>query len=310
MVKSERRHERLGLRYSKIFVFIASLACVAILLVLLAWQLFPSSPFRTTVLLAGNPTLVVSWDGARKHVTIIEFPASVSITGLTGVGEYSLESLWKLGDIDTKDKALLADSMGETLAVSIPWYIGPTDGVVKNIFTIANIANLLMGKYRTNISLRVFLPLAMATQSLRSDAFEKFTVSHTSAVVKKELADGSTGEFIDGNRLDVVLGTHLEEEDVRRESLRVLVYNTTSTQTLGRRMERRVSRAGALVVGIGNDSPAVGRCVMSGTKEKLETKTATYFQQFFHCEAKIGQSVRSDLELRVGSDFEKLYVPR
>jgi hypothetical protein len=167
----------------------------------------------------------------------------------------------------------------------------------------------MMGKFRTNLSLQTFLPLVLATQSLRTDAFEKFDVGDTPAVVKKELADGTTGEFIDRDRLDVVLGTRLEEEDVRSQSLRVMVYNTTPTQTLGRRMERRVSRAGALVVGIGNDSPAVGRCVVSGTKEKLETKTAKYFQQFFHCQTKIGESVRSDLELRVGSDFEKLFLP-
>lgn len=75
-------------------------------------------------------------------------------------------------------------------------------------------------------------------------------------------------------------------------------------------MERRVSRAGALVVGIGNDAQTVGRCIVSGSKEKLETKTAIFFMQFFGCETKVGESVRSDVELRVGSDFEKLFVPR
>jgi hypothetical protein len=125
MVKSERRYHRLGLRYSKVFVFLAGFAGVAIFLVMLLWQLFPSSDFRTTVLLAGNPMSVVSWDGVRKHVTIIELPAAVAITGLTGVGEYSLQSLWKLGELDTKDRALLADSLGELLAIPVPWYIGP-----------------------------------------------------------------------------------------------------------------------------------------------------------------------------------------
>ncbi len=318
MVNKERRHERLGLRYSKVFIFLASVACVAILLVLLAWQLFPSSSFRTTVLLVGSPMLVVSWDGQRKHVTVIEVPASTSISGITGVGEYSLESLWKLGEFDARDKGLLADSLGDTLAVAIPWYSGPKSGdlasqsaveaSIRKTFSMSNVVALLLGKYRSNISFQTFLLLAMTTQGLRTDAFERFNVASTSAVVGKELADGATAQFIDRDRLDVILGTRLEEEAVRAESLRVMVYNTTPTQTLGKRMERRVSRAGALVIGIGNDKPAVGRCVVSGSKAKLKSKTAIYFMQFFHCEARNGESFRSDLELRVGTDFEKLFL--
>ncbi|MBI3577241.1 hypothetical protein HY086_04350 [Candidatus Gottesmanbacteria bacterium] len=307
----QRKHYRLGIRYANVFVFLAGFAGLALLLVLLLWQLFPASPFRTTVLLAGNPVRVASWDGTRKHVTVIAFPASVAITGLTGVGEYSLESLWKLGELDKRDKGLLADSVGEALAVPIPWYIGPTGASsVREIFSLRNIFGIVTGKFRTNLSLQIFLPLALATQSLRTDAFEELNVADTPAVVQKELADGTSEQFIDGDRLDVVLGTRLEEEDVRTQSLRVMIYNTTATQTLGRRMERRVSRAGALVVGIGNDSPAVGRCIVSGPKEKLETKTTIFFTQFFGCETKVGESIRSDLELRVGSDFEKLFVPR
>ncbi len=307
MVKSQRRYNRLGLLY----------ASFAILLVFLLKHLFPSSPFRTTVLLVGNPMLVASWDGRKKHVTVIELPSAITISGMRRVGEYSLESLWKLGELDTKNKALLADSLGETLGVVIPWYHGPKIGElpdqpvaetsIRKMFSIGNALALVMGRYRSNLPLQTFLPLALATQGLRTEAFEKLDVGKTSAIVQKELADGTTLGLLDMDRLDVVLGTRLEEEDVRVESLRVMVYNTTTMPTLGRRMERRISRAGALVVGIGNDSPTVGRCIILGRREALNSKTVRYIAHFYSCSVKEGETSRSDIEVRVGEEFEKRF---
>lgn len=300
-----RRHERLGIRYLRVFTALAAVAGVAVVLVLIAWQFFPASPFRTTVLLAGDPMVVASWDGERKRVSLIEIPASVTITGITGVGEYSLESLWRLGELDAKNKNLLVDSLSDVLAVPIPWYIG--EAPLSALFRPETIWKILSRQYRSNLPIRVLLPILVATRMLRSDAFSTLTLAHSPAIVQKERADGTTVDFLDINRLDAIFGTLLEEEAVRAESLRVMIYNTTQTPTLGRRMERRISRAGALVVGVMNDTPAVERCVVFVTKEKLQSKTAVFLKQFFHCETKEGGSIRSDIEVRVGRDFERLF---
>ena len=301
-----RRHERLGIRYSKIFAVFAGVATVSSFLVLLAWQFFPTSSFRTTVLLVGNPMMVASWDGARKHVTVIRIPPTVSITGLNGVGEYSLESLWKLGDIDKNNRTLLSDSLGETLAIAIPWYIGLTDGDIKKVFSVANAPNMLMGRHPTNMPLSVFLPLALATQNFRTDAVDELTISDA-LLMKQERPDGSSISFLDPDTVDRMAGTQFEEETIRKESLRVAVKNTTPTPSLGRRMERRIARAGALVVEVGNDEQTIEECRVFGSKKNLKSYTATFLRQFYSCELLEGESKRADLDVRVGREFEKLF---
>lgn len=305
-----RRHERLGLRYSKVFVFLAGLACVAILLALLAWQFFPTSPFRTNILLAGDPMMVVSWDGRRGRLTQVTLPASIYINGLSGTGEYSLESLWKLGVIDAKNRSLLSDSVSDVLAIPIPWYIGTQkQTTVKDVFSFSGLLKRATGQYRTNMPLRLFLPMVVSLANIRTDAIDDQSRIGTEGIAMRQRADGSTISFLDPDAVDRLAGTQFEEETIRKESLRVAVKNTTSTPTLGRRMERRIVRAGAIVVDVGNDEQILDRCQVFGSKKNLKSYTAEFLRLFYFCDFLEGESKRADLEVRVGGDFAARYRP-
>ncbi len=319
MVKSDQRYQRLGIRYSKVFVFFAGFGCVAILLALVIRQLLPASPFRTNILLVGNPMLLASYDTAKEHVAIVEIPAVTTITGITGVGEYSLESLWRLGKLDTHNQNILPDSLSEALAVPVTWFVGPkgdavpdqseAEKVLRNVFSFSGLVQHVFTS-RTTIPFGQYLMLVIATTKLRPDALSFINLHNTSAIITKDQADGTSVPMLDEARLDVVLGTTLQEDALRRESLRVAIFNTTRTPTLGRRLERHINKVGALVVSVGNDVPAVDRCALAGTALLLKSITARYIQSIFGCEVKITDAnARADLELRIGNVFERKFFP-
>lgn len=319
MVTKERRYHRLGLRYSKVFVLLTGFGCVAILIALTILKLFPQYPFRTNILLVGSPMLVASYDAPREQVAIVEIPAVTTIVGVTGVGEYSLESLWKLGRLDRHNQAILPDSLSEALAVPVTWYVGPkgddiplqlgAEQTLRKQFSIFGLFHYVF-KSRSTIPFGQYVLLVVATTKLRPDALHFINLEHTSAIIPKEQADGISTSMLDEARFDVLVGTKFQEDALRRESLRVAIFNTTQTPTLGRRLERQINKIGALVVEVGNDTPLVDRCIISGTKVALTSATAHYIRSVFHCQGQVSDAnVRADLELRIGKAFEQKFLP-
>lgn len=318
-MRQNRIYERLGWRYRH-FLALVSLVVLSFLLIVGIGFFWSSSvERRISLVLAGDPTTVVLFDRDEQKMVLLSFPAGANISGVSGVGQYSLEALWNLGKIDPRDRQLLPQSLEETAAVPIPWYLGPAAVLpafsgsldqVRQVFSFSEVIPFLSGKYRTNLSLPLFLALVSGTAGLKPQDTSLLKVSLTTALTENKLADGTKIEVVDPDRLEVLVGTNFEDERVRREGVHLAVYNTTKAPELGRRAERLLSHVGALVILVGNDSPEIDECLVSGQKQFLETATARFVVRHYRCGVKEENgSNRADLILRLGRQYERRFLP-
>ena len=292
---------------------------IFIVLVILAigvWIFFPrpKNPLgRETYVLVSDPMIVASWSPADRILTLISFPSDIAAEGTHGYGTYSLSAFWRLGEIDKKDGTVLSESLSEALGVPIDGYIGSKTGknISQSVFSIKNIFWFLRGVYRTNISFRTFIRLAWSLDMSRPNRVKLYDFTQNPAEVAQDsvLADGSTVRILDPQRLDAQLNTIFEDEAVRRESVTVAVYNTTGMPSLGNRIGRLLTNLGVSVVTVGNDTPEVDICTVSGNDKALKSKSADVIGAVLGCKPVVGETTRADLIIRIGKTYEKRFLP-
>lgn len=299
-----RKHERLGYRYGRLVgaIFFVLAVCLLAVFVLLRVQ---GPLFRQTAVLVNDPMVVFSWDGRHKNLTLITIPADTTISGVHGAGFYTLDALWQLGRIDSRQRLLLMQSLEDSLGLPISWYIhGAT---LKQTFSFGNTIAYLKGDYSTNVPPWLFFSWSWAFGGLRPDKIT--TISLESARSDVPMPDGTVSKILDLDRTDVLLSNIFEDERLRAEAIRTEVLNTTGTPTLGGRIGRLLGHMGVSVVSVGNDSPPLAQCELSGSKISLTSLTALFIEGQYHCEKKeIGETRVADLVLRIGRDLEEYFT--
>lgn len=288
-----------------------------------AWAVFPHRihPYgRETYILVSDPVVVASRNTADNTLTLISFPLDIMAEGTHGYGTYSLTAFWRLGEIDKKDGTVLAESMSESLGIPVDGYIGPRSGeftgtdalnTAKSTFSLRNIFGLLGGRFRTNISFGKFIALAWYLNVSRPDRVNTYDFSRDSSEVAADsvLPDGSSVKILDPQRVDAKLNTVFEDESVRRESVTVAVYNTTSMPSLGNRVGRLLSNLGVSVVTVGNDTPEVDSCSMQGNSAALTSKSAKIIEAVLGCTGTVVGETRADIVIRIGKSSAKRFLP-
>lgn len=278
----------------------------------------PSAPYsRKTYVLVSDPLIVASWSGTDRTLTLISFPADLVSEGTHGYGTYSLTAFWRLGEIDKKDGTVLSESISEALGIPIDGYIGPKTGefpyrndaytTTKTVFSFRNI----FSASRTNIPFRTHIGLAWLLNFSRPDRVKTYDFSKNQAAVAADsvLPDGSTVKILDPQRLDAQLNTVFEDEAVRRESITVAVYNTTNMPSLGNRVGRLLTNLGVSVVTVGNDTPEVDTCTVTGSESILKSKSAQVIVSVLGCKPLVGEATRANLLLRIGKSYAKRFLP-
>ncbi len=318
----EKRYERLGRRYTALFFWIGLLGLAAVFVLFFLLRVSPSG--RMSVVIASDPVVVWSWDSSSQNSVIVTIPADTALDALHGYGRYALSSLWKLGEIDRHEQALLGQTTSDALAVPIPWYIGfsrtdltqisdPYD-VLARTFGVSSLWLYLRGAFRTNLPLGMYIRFMRALAWVSEGKTKQVNLSLSNALVQTQEPDGSAIKGIDVERLDVLLGDDFEDARVRAEALHVAVFNATSTPTLGGRFARLLSHMGISVVAVGNsDQKVSGFCELFGSTSALASVTARSLRTQFGC---IGTSraieggERADLTVLVGDGYASLFAPR
>lgn len=312
------RYARLGDRYGGRLIFLVLFFLVIAFFSGWLWLGRGPTTSRLTVLINADPVWIWSWESRSNRAVLLKIPAAVQLVGVHGYGQYSLEALWKLGQLDKTSGVLLAQSLEEALGVSIPWYIGEkkapiaTADMVGKIFSPQGIGEYLRGAYRTNLPLPVFLGLVnTATRKMRSDRTSIINFSLANVLNVQALPDGSVTQVVDPARVDFILGNLFEDELVRQEGLSIAIYNTTKTPFLGGRLARLLNRMGAVVVTVGNaQGPSIDRCQLVGHKTQLTSVTANLIKQVLHCQSlETSENERADLLLKVGTAYEARFLP-
>lgn len=275
---------------------------------------FPTS--RVTLLVVGDPMMVVSWNRDKKTVLLVTIPSATRIDATRGYGRYALDALWKLGELENRPSTVLLESTEDALGVPIPWYLRPPGtqlsadpiGILREMFSLQSVVSVLVGTTKTNISVPRFLALAGQARFVRAN--EVSTLDLSGAIGTEQLADGTQEPAFVPEPLEALIGSDFEEAPLRAEGLTVAIYNTTETPILGQRAARMLSHAGTIVVSVGNEEPVRETCMVQGKKQLLSSATARFIRWYFGCTEVASEGVaRADLLLYLGKDVENRYLP-
>jgi hypothetical protein len=279
----------------------------------------PDIPTRVGVAIVGDSPVVFSFDPVRLTMTGIRIPRDVSADVTRGYGTYPISSVWKLDNIDKRRGKVYMETLEETLGVSIRFYIEPrkNNGTsdmgqeIGNALSFPTFFGSLVDKNRSNIPPWLFFTISRAYQRMAPSDVIFFDLSDSSVFVTSMLADGSEGTMIDPGKLGILLGTHVEDTQIRKENLRITVYNSTESPGLAQKATRILERLGLHVSSIANrDDVHPSQCILQGSKSNLTSKTTKALQWLYGCTLEEDEDAsQSDIMFILGTDFEKRFLP-
>lgn len=279
------REQRIGSRYLQ-RIIIAVVSVLIVLLVVIFWNIITALPWeRTTVVVAGDPVQIVSWDQVRGKLAIIPIPADVRIDGVSGVGNLPLASLRKLEVLDPKKKGVFVKSLEDTFALPI------------------------MGVTGSGLPFPLRFRLWWIRKQLRPDAVTTVDLGLQGVFRSDVLPDGSQVRVFDANRFDAIIGSQLEVDTIRREELRVRVVNTTDALGLGNRAARILSHAGMVVIAVDSEPPVQNECTIHAKQDLWSRQSVRFVKNVFDCVVNAQDwDERADLTVRLGSVYAQRFT--
>ena len=274
----------------------------------LVFFIHPSIPTRIGVVIAGNPTIVYSYDQRRNIAVTLRIPSDVSVDAVRGYGTYPISSVWKLDQMDNRKGVLFEETLEEAIGIPIRFFIDPSDKN-PNVFSFSSCIHMLIQK-RTNIAAWLLFTLSQAFSNMGPMDMMVFDLSNYPVFVENIQADGTTVRKIDTEKLRLLLGTHAEDAQIRKENLRITVSNTTESSGLAQKLARILEGTGFHVITLSNEENIrPTRCMIRSKQEMKESHTVKTLQWLYGClfeETK--EELPSDIHFIIGSEFEKRFL--
>jgi len=279
-----------------------------------------SIPTRIGVVIVGDPIIVFSYDQERKIILAVSVPSDTYVDVARGYGSYPISSVWKLDHMDKRRGVVLTETVEEALGIPVRFYINPSSLTDKSESIGARIGNavsflsstlLIFGKTQTNIPSGILFELSRVVSSMSPTDMTFFDLAKQAVFSDSTLADGTKVRKIDSGKLALVLGTHAEDAKIRRENLRIAVYNTTNSSGLAQKVARTMEGSGFHVSSIANDQTLkTSRCIIRGNKEIQITNTVKTLQWLYGCIFNEDvKEFQSDISFFIGTDYEKRFFP-
>lgn len=300
--------------------FFITLAVGVVALALGIWVRTSMSPMRNSIVLIGTPTIIVSWEAKQSTYVILVIPSDLQMHALHGYGSYSITSLWQLDTLEKRHGALFLPTLVENFALPVGWYsiysraVGKTsEEVVQYISGALSLPSLVTSLFVHSSSLTIIDMISVwrATRAIDASTTRVLDFRLRPIGTTRIQPDGSTVLQFDSEMYDGMIGDLLEDVSLRKDSMRLAIYNTTTMSGIGSRVARVIEKLGGYVVFVGNDEfPYDGLCELKGSKERLLSVTSKAIQLLYGCtRVETTESMRGDLILRLGTVFEKRYLP-
>lgn len=278
-------------------------------------------PVRIGVAVIGKPYIVVSYDTVQRTAVIVVLPPSVSMQAVHMYGTYQLQALWSLDELEKRRGGLFSDTLEENLGLPVRFYVKgrETDKELSDVELLSlvqesfSFRSFFMGMTRpgwTNMPLPYLMTLAKGIQGLdKKDATMLWVGGNVTN--QETLPDETVITSFDPKRFSLLLGTHAEDTQVRKETPRVALFNTTKTQGLAQNVARLLEGLGVHVVSVGNDETTdIDDCILRGAEDMKETMTAKSISWLYRCRFEIATDVpQVDYALYLGKAFEKRFLP-
>ncbi|KKQ98913.1 MAG: hypothetical protein UT26_C0060G0005 [Microgenomates group bacterium GW2011_GWC1_39_12] len=257
-----------------LFVFIFIVVSITV------WWRTPGVPIRNSIVFIGEPTVIVSWDTKRSQYVILTIPSDIRLEALHGYGSYSIASLWKLDMLEKRHGSLFLPSLSVVVRSS-------------------------------SLTLIDMVRVWLATRAIDASSTGIFDFRSRLIGTEMSFPDGSRAVQFDQKTYDGIVGDIFGSVEIRKDAIRLAIYNTTSMLGIGSRVARVIEQLGGYIVFVGNDDVLYdGLCELTGTKERLISTTSKVIQSLYGCtDVETSEILRGDLILRLGKLFEKRYLP-
>ena len=240
-----------------------------------AWVTHPTRQTTIRALaVIGNATVVVRWDVSRGKSLLLVLPQDFEIEAVHGYGQYRLDALWNLDQMDHRKGDLFLTSLSDATAIPVGWYMersGPVGAAKEDIVHfVSSVLSLrvLVGSVfsgKTSMSLLDAVRVWRLVRNVQSKPVDVFDFRNVAVSIREDKPDGSTGILFDKNAYDAVVADSLEDVLVRQERLRIAVYNTTPTVGIGQKAARMLETMGGFIIFVGNDDSLYrGMCELAG----------------------------------------------
>lgn len=304
MTPSHAALKRQGKRRMAEFAWTAIVLVILFFLIIGIRSLTLPTPYRQTIVVAGNPTRIVSWNATLDGITVIDVPQNVTIQAAQGYGVYPIQSLLTLDEQEHKGGTLFVQSMADAFGLPVSWYVDRTGigssatdtQTIRSIFSPGSVLGILTHTTQGSVPFKTWLTFVVAAMRLSSGAVD--TVNLSNAFVPATLPDGSTVSELDPSRSDYMLGNAFLDSGLRSENLTIAVYNTTDVPSLGQKVARAMAHVGLQLVFVGNAAPVQSLCVERGNTAALASKTAQFIADYYHCNRDKGTG-----DARAGADI-------
>jgi hypothetical protein len=282
----------------------------------------------STIILGGDPLLVVSRLPGTRFATVVSIPSTLLFDGVRGYGRYSLEALLKLGIIDQVGAQLVRETLSESLAVPIEGFIGlnsPKKASKESKENVSRIVSVFCGfrcivrfirgsEFLTDLSFVQYARATLFFGRLSESDIQFIDIIERNSISEVEESDGVSVSVFDTKKYDSYVPNIFENLSLRKEAIRVRVINATSMTGLADRFSRKLSRVGALPVAVESaQDRELKQCELSGVKtnRSLLSLTASYLKEIYDCTVnqKELSDGRVDLTVRIGTMYERLYLP-
>jgi len=286
------------------------IAAVSTLIIVggLVYFIHPTIPTRIGVAIVGNPTIVFSYDQRRNIAISVSIPTDVSVDAVRGYGTYPISSVWKLDRMDRRKGVLFQESLEEAIGIPIRFFIDPPSNN-SNVFSFASCIQLFIQR-RTNIPVWLLYTLFQALPSMGPTDMTEFDLTNSPVFIETTQADGTMVKKIDTEKLTLLLGTHAEDAQIRKENLRIAVSNTTESSGLAQKLARILEGTGFHVITLANEENVrPTRCVIRSKQELKESYTVKTLQWLYGCVfEEANEELSSDVHFIIGSEFENRFV--
>jgi len=253
-----------------------------------------------------NQITFLSLDPTTDTVTLLSFPPNLVIQTAYGYGDYKVDSLLKLGQIEGLDDLLLTSSLQQTLGLPVYSLVKLDNSINSNTWQRELKTNLILKSLTSTIPLKDAIKFIRQLNVVRADKIDYIDLAATRLVYEDILRDESRVLKLDLKRLDGFVGSNLSSSAYRANQPTVAIINTTSEPGLASRATRILVNTGVDVVSQSDnlDHLEISKIIINTPqlKDTITTKLLTYF---FSPQIEEGStdSYRADIVLFLGTDY-------
>ena len=253
-----------------------------------------------------NQITFLSLDPTTDTITLLSFPPDLVILTAYGYGDYKVESLLKLGQIEGLDHLLLTSSLQQTLGLPVYTMVKLDSSINSSSWQRELKTNLLLKSLTSNFPLKDAIKLTRQLNAVRPDKVDYIDLATSRLVYEDLLRDESLVLRLDLKRLDGFVSSNLSSSAYRTNQPTVAVINTTPEPGLASRATRILVNTGVDVVSQSDnrDHLKISKIIIN-TPELKNSITTKLLSYLFSPQIEEGStdSYRADIVLFLGTDY-------